>query len=432
MFLAFNPYAKGNKSEKMQQTFADYGDSIYRKGHEELFKSSISSSGVVDVARDTIDMPECQHENSGSITMGKDARTLEMTAMTNKHSLLNNFRTNALAANSIQKIKLSDERSNNAALSHEEKKSLSKNESEKKRLNKIIDATNKNTQKDDADQSVKSIKSQMDATNKLLKGMMKVQTLNTKATYMYMNAVTKSVKEAKHDENIFNECAASLMVDSLNTMEHVRYFYPRQVSDGSYKTFEGPAENRDDIEEKVKELAAIGDPDAVMGDSELAFVAYEKIMKDISKITTSSLEEHKGAPRIEERIRSFWGCSMASAATYSLIRWARRSQKLGLTSVEQYDEKEKIIEKGKESLELACKNVLEEKLAPAPTALTVCNAWMNDTMKLSQKCSEKGDVKDSGGSDALGSSWADLSSINEVHINNTAALEASAEKTKKV
>ena len=381
-------------------------DEEYKEKVKELEEKSLVNAKKIsdNIARDTIDAPTCQHDNSASIAMGMNGQVLEITAMTIKYQITTNLKSIQVKARSIQK----------------KESKLMKGDKKKKNdeANDLIDKMLSNTTINDIEaQSLLSISSQLSATGKILESMRVVKLLNEQAKIQYQHAITKAKDEAKHDREIFNQCAASLVVDSLNAQEHAFYFFPRQALDGSHKTFKNA--NRSTIETSVKELKDSKDPDA-------ALKTFIELAQKISPISTEEIQEFKGGYTIDSRIKSFWACSMASSAVYSLIRWARRSQKLGGNSVEQYDKKKEIIEAGKEFLANACKGVLDKNLYPVPTALEVCNAWMEDTMFFSQKCSNNSkDVKDAEGNGWREAKLFGMLKMQDVHINNTAALEQS-------
>ena len=376
------------------------------------------------VADDTIDAPSCQHEGPASIAIENTAKALEISAMTRKQNMAIDLEGVKVESGSFgmgnQGLSMGYKAMDQYNKKGDEKKRS--DDADKENIKKILDNP---TVEGTMNQQLMSATGQLNSKRMLLEGMQQVLLSNEEALKLYKIAHSKATEEALHDKLMFNECAASLIVDSFNAMEHVRYFYPRQVSDGSYKTFENLS--RDNIEVKAEELAKVEDFESV-------FALFSAVKGSVQTLSAASIEKFNGGPGyyIDSRLKSFWSCSIASSATYSYLRWARRSQRLGNTSVEQYDKKKEIIEESKEFLEIACKGVLDEKLHPAPTSMEICNAWMEDTLTFSQKCSNKGDVDDSNNS-----WWREMvgmgaNSASAVHLNNSSALEGSAEKLREI
>lgn len=206
---------------------------------------------------------------------------------------------------------------------------------------------------------------------------------NELAQLDYKEAYTYATQEAELDKKLFQECGASLTTDSLNSMEHVRYFYPRQVSDGSAKTFQDKSliKNIEDSLQKLVDASSFQE----------ARNYFEELKKPLTKLGAyNSLINNR--PRdnkgflIENRLRTFWACSIGSSAAFTYYAWARKSQKIGEDSKEQLKNKKEILSQAKNLRKLSCQGVEEAKLSPQTTAREVCDNWIKDTLFFSETC----------------------------------------------
>ncbi|HCC29757.1 MAG TPA: hypothetical protein DEQ03_06860 [Marinilabiliales bacterium] len=219
--------------------------------------------------------------------------------------------------------------------------------------------------------------------DKVLKGLNLAKKYNETAIQQYKDAFASSAKEADHDLKLFNECGASLIVDSLNAMEHVRYFYPRQASDGSAKTFEDEQTFKN-VENALEELIKA----ETLQDAGTAFYKAQPIVANMG--LASTLDSQKALDligyKIDARLRAFWACGMGSSIAYNYLAWARKSQKIGNNSKEQLRNKNSIIKAAMELRKQSCGAVEDKKFHPALTASKVCKAWEQDTLYFSESC----------------------------------------------
>ena len=219
--------------------------------------------------------------------------------------------------------------------------------------------------------------------DKVLTGFNLTKKYTETASEQYAYAFAVAQSEADQDKKLFNECGTSLIVDSLNAMEHVRYFYPRQASDGSAKTFEEEILFKS-VETALEELVGAKSLEA-------ADNAFNRAWPIISKMgQASTLDAQKALDnigyKIDARLRAFWACGMGSAFTYNYLAWARKSQQIGKNSTEQLKNKNRIIKSAMELRDQSCESIEKKKFHPAPTALKVCKAWTEDTLYFSQSC----------------------------------------------
>ena len=219
--------------------------------------------------------------------------------------------------------------------------------------------------------------------DKVIKGLQLAKQYNETAIKQYKDAFASAEKEADHDKKLFNECGASLIVDSLNNMEHVRYFYPRQASDGSAKTFENEQIFKN-VEIALEELIKAQTLEAADG----AFNKAQAIIANMG--LASTLDNQKALDtigyKIDARLRAFWACGMGTSITYNYLAWARKSQKIGRNSTEQLKNKSRIIKAAMSLREQSCEAIDAKKFHPALTALKVCKAWTEDTLYFSESC----------------------------------------------
>ena len=291
-----------------------------------------------------LDLTQCVHKSPGSIAKQENGKIFDEAASTVNKQIISYFETQ------IQKLKTTtEEASNQKALVNQNNLHLAG----------------------------------IAIYDKVIKGLKLAKQYNETAIKQYKDAFASAEKEADHDKKLFNECGASLVVDSLNAMEHVRYFYPRQASDGSAKTFEDDGLFRS-VENALEELINAKTLEA-------ADTSFNKAQLILSQMGRANILDNQKALdnigyKIDARLRSFWACSMGSSITYNYLAWARKSQKIGNNSTEQLKNKNRIIKAATTLREQSCEAIEAKKFHPALTASKVCKAWTEDTLYFSESC----------------------------------------------
>ena len=195
---------------------------------------------------------------------------------------------------------------------------------------------------------------------KIMESAMLVKSAALSAEVALDLAYIAGANETMQEKEIFNECSAALNQDAFESANFVKFFYGRQVIDGTLR-------DQQEIKEKaikVQDFIAKVPPVALQSDHtnhahtrenfDEATRNFDEAFKIIEE-EGAKLESENGGGldflsqddrySMSSRMRVTLACAQASLAAHAYINWTRVPTALGNTSSEQLEEVMNIAEK---------------------------------------------------------------------------------------
>ena len=253
----------------------------------------------------------------------------------------------------------------------------------------------------DPQEAVKLIKSDYKLVTESL---IKISNLVGAAVVTFNFAYIVAAEETKLEKSMYNACVAALNEDAFASLSAVKFFYGRQMIDGSLRGHTSMKDKAKKLEDIAAKISPSSYPKLDSDGFESALQAIQDLKTEIGvrgKLnTTNSIARdtliNSPTYKMSSRMRATLTCGQASLATHKAINWTRHHKNIAEKSIDQLWKINDLIggEEGAfRMLSEACEGNIIHKLPPVPKALYVCKFWYEDLMFYSRACALKGSDK---------------------------------------
>lgn len=337
-----------------------------------LNAQELSGSAVLSEVTDNPKL-KCWHDGAESITMID-------SALNRTHSTLNNSQR---GAHTLQKYTGTIETVN--------------------RMDKATEP--------DSVQSVKTMQEEMAATldAEIKDAKQNIQDSLDNAIYtksMLDMATIEATKEEEIERKMYSSCIATLTRYSYRAYEQVRFFFPRQISDGTAHDLSWMSKT-DDFSEQISNKI-IFKAGRKYQDAKTAYDEIARELKSVAENYKSSFD----VQNMSDRMRAMWSCGQSLTATAGILTWTRSPNDIEANNpTERYNNLMEMMNTSFENVKYGCQNQIKGILPAVVNELKVCQAWAADFKHYLRLCSREDvpptiiddSIENATGSQAFGS-----------------------------
>ena len=233
----------------------------------------------------------------------------------------------------------------------------------------------------------------------LIEGLKDIQKSAQTAETIIGTAYSIVAGEIEMEMELYNYCAEHLAKDAFRALSFVKFFYGRQVADGTLTDTETMTKPFKEADESLKKIATTAYSDTIAGlteqDYQNAISAFNEVKSKLYlegqmggvEDREDEVKDRDKLYKMSARIRATLACGQASRAAQAIFTWTRAPKKLGDSSTKQLEEIQKILKGGIDLISTSCDaHINSPNLPPRPNALVLCSMWSTDLMYLSRAC----------------------------------------------